>query len=97
MKKRYILIIVMVLTVPLLFAINAWQAAKCGRIQRKINQLQQEQVELTEKNREAIAGIMELLSADHLENNARIIPGLKKMRPEDVLLINITGGKGSDR
>jgi predicted negative regulator of RcsB-dependent stress response len=97
MKKTYFFIIVMVLTVPLLFGINAWQANKCGELQREINRLQREQAEVTEKNREAIAGITELLATSTLENNVREIPGLKKMSPEDIVLIRITGGKGSGR
>jgi len=95
MKKKYVLVIIMVLTVPLLLGINAWQANKCGVLQREINRIQRMQTELIEKNREEIAVITELLSTDNLESNARKIPGLKKIRPEDITLISITGGKGS--
>jgi len=95
MSKKYVLILLMVLSVPLLFGINAWQANKSGKLQREISRLQREQTEMTEKNREAIAGITELLSTDNLEYNARKIPGLRRMLPEDIMLIRITGGKGS--
>ena len=97
MKKRYVLIIIMVLAIPLLLGINAWQANKCGVLQREINRLQKAQVELTEKNREEIAVITELLSTDNLESNVWKIPGLVKMPPEDITLIRITGGNDSGR
>jgi len=95
MIKKYIFIIFMVITVPLLLLINVWQANKCGVLKREINRLQREQVQVIEKNKEEIVGITELLSTDNLENNARKIPGLKKMLPEDIMVIEITGGKGS--
>jgi len=97
MNKKYVLIFLMVLTIPLLFGINVWQSNKAGKLQREISRLQREQAEMMEKNREAIAVITELLSTDNLEYNARKIPGLRRMLPEDIMLIRISGGEGSGR
>jgi cell division protein FtsB len=46
-----------------------------------------------EENKTVVAEIADLLAVDKLENDARNKLGLKKIRPEDVLLI-IMGGKG---
>jgi len=95
MIKRYALIFFMVLSIPLLLGLNAWQSNKCGELRREINRIQREQVELMEKNRETTAKITELLATDRLEKDAREKMGLKKMQPEDIFLIRITGGEGS--
>jgi hypothetical protein len=96
MIKKYVLIFIMVLTIPLFLGINTWQSNKCGHLRREISRLEREQVEMMEKNREAAARVTEMLAAGKLEQEARERIGLKKMRPEDIFLIRITGGKGSD-
>jgi hypothetical protein len=95
MVKRYVLIFIMVFTIPLFLGINTWQSNKCGDLRRELSRLEREQVEMMEKNREAAARITEMLAAGKLEQDAREKMGLKKMRPEDIFLIRITGGKGS--
>jgi len=95
MRKRYAMIFFMALTIPLFLGLNALQSNKCSELKREINRIQQEQVELLEKNREVAARITELLATDKIEKDARERLGLKKKRPEDIFLINITGGKGS--
>ena len=94
MIKRYALIFFMVLSIPLLLGINAWQSNKCGELRREISRLEGEQAELLEQNREAAAVITELLTTAKLEEVA-YRQGLKKKSPEEILLIKITGGKGS--
>jgi cell division protein FtsL len=96
MAKRYVLIFLMVLTIPLFLAFNTWQSNKCAHLRREINRLEREQVEMMEKNREAAARVTELLAAGRLEQNARERMGLKRMQPEDIFLSRITGGKGRD-
>jgi hypothetical protein len=96
MGKRYFLIFFMVLTIPLFLGLNTWQSNKCGNLRRELGRLEREQVEMMEKNREAAARVTEMLAAGKLEENAREKMGLTKMRPEDIFLIRITGGKGRD-
>ena len=95
MGKKYALLFLLVLTVPVLLGVNAWQSNKCGKLMREITRLERAQVELLEKNREAIADITESLATARLEDDARR-QGLRKKSPEETLLIKITGGKGSD-
>ena len=94
MLRNYILLFLMVLTIPAFLGINAVQANKCGELRREINRLQRVQAEIVERNRQAAAEVTEMLSTARLETAAREKPGLEKMRPENVLLINITGGRG---
>jgi hypothetical protein len=96
MIKRYVLIFIMVLTIPLFLGINTRQSNKCGDLKREISRLQREQVEMMEKNRETAARITEMLAAGKLEKDAREKMGLQKMLPEEIFLIRITGGKGRD-
>jgi hypothetical protein len=96
MAKRYVLIFLMVLTIPLFLGLNTLQSNKCGDLRRELGRLQREQVEMMEKNREAAARVTEMLAAGKLEQDAREKMGLKKIQPEDIFLIRITGGKGRD-
>ena len=93
MFRSYMFLFFMVLSIPAFLGINALHANRCGELRREINRLQREQVEIVERNRHAAAEVTELLSTARLENVARYIPGLGRMRPENVLLINITGGR----
>jgi len=82
------------MTIPVFLGINTHQANKCSELYREIEQLQKTQAEIVEKNRQAAADVMELLSTAKLDNDAREKLGLVKMRPENVLLVNITEEKG---
>ena len=95
MTKTYVLLFFFVLSVPAFLGINAWQSNKCGELKREITRLEREQVELLEKNKSVVADITELLTTAKLEDDAKR-QGLRKKSPEEILLIKITGGKGSD-
>ena len=97
MKKRYaVLLFFMVLSIPLFLGIVTWQANKCQVLRWNMEQLEDEQKALVDRNRTLIAAIANLLAVDKLETNALNEMGMKKVRPEDVLLVKITGGKGSE-
>ena len=94
MVKKYVLLFLFALTIPAFLGINAGQSVKCGELRREIVRLEREQAELLEKNREAAADVTGLLITAELEDDAQK-QGLKKKNPEEILLIKITGGKGS--
>jgi cell division protein FtsL len=82
----------MVLTIPLFLGINAWQSNKCGILRNEIKVLERNQENSVNENKMAANEIVDLLSTERLEAEAKKM-GLQKIRPEDVLLI-IMGGKG---
>jgi cell division protein FtsL len=93
MKGYYALFFLMVITIPVFLWANAWQSNECGKLRNEIKKMEKSQENAVEENKTAVAEIADLLSVDKLENDARNKLGLKKIRPEDVLLI-IMGGKG---
>ncbi|MDR2718452.1 MAG: hypothetical protein LBB89_10395 [Treponema sp.] len=94
MKKYYVLLFLLALTIPLFWGINAWQANECGIIRSEIKNLEKSQEHCLDENKTIAADIVNLLTAERLDTEARKM-GLHKMRPENVLLI-VMGGKGRD-
>jgi cell division protein FtsL len=95
MTKSYVLLFLLVLTIPLFLGINAWQANKCGEIRNEIKHIEREQEDRVNENKTAANEIINLLAADRLDTEAQKL-GLRKMRPEGVILI-VMGGKGRGR
>ena len=97
MKKRfYIVFIIMVITIPVFLGINAGQSNICGSIKRDIRGLERLQENSVANNRIVAAEIADLMSIERLDNVARNNLGLRKMRPEEIRLIILGGGKGRD-
>jgi cell division protein FtsL len=84
----------MVLSIPLLLGLASWQSARYGDLERELGRLEKTQQEWVENNKRLIAGISLLSSPDRIEHIARDELGLEKKRPEEVLLIHITGSGG---
>jgi cell division protein FtsL len=93
MKAYYALFFLMVITIPVFLWANAWQSNECGILKNEIKKMEKSQENAVEENKTVITEIADLLAVDKLENDARNKLGLKKIRPENVLLI-IMGGKG---
>ena len=93
MKRYYVLLFLMVISVPILLGINAWQSTECGKIRREIRVLENKQENCIENNKTLVADIADLLGADKLEIDAQKKLGMSKNRPEDTTII-IMGGKG---
>jgi len=92
MIRPYIFIFFVVLTIPLFLGINALQANRSGELRREITRLHRVQTDMLERNRQASAEVTEQLSTVRLRYDAGRL-GLRRVRPEDILLINITGGE----
>ena len=95
MKRYYVLLLLMVISVPFLLGFNAWQSNECGKIKRQIRELETMQENCVENNKTLVADLADLLGVDKLEYDVKNKLGLKKNRPEDITLI-IMGGKGLD-
>ncbi|MDR0456979.1 MAG: hypothetical protein LBH20_09900 [Treponema sp.] len=94
MKKDYVLLFLLALTIPVFLGVNAWQANKCGEIRSEIKVIEKEQEDRINENKTVANEIVNLLAAEKLDAEAQKM-GLRKMRPEDVILI-VMGGKGRD-
>jgi cell division protein FtsL len=94
MIRRYLLLYFVVLTIPCLLGLVAWQAARYTALERDVNGLETAQEEWVESNKRLIAGIAVLSSSERIESIARHDLNLIKIQPEDVLQIKIEGGAG---
>jgi cell division protein FtsB len=91
--KGYFVLFLMVISIPVFLWANAWQSNECGILRSAIKKAEKNQENAGEENKTVAAEIAKLVSVDKLEKDARNKLGLKKISPENVLLI-IMGGKG---
>jgi len=92
MFRTYALLFLTVLTIPAFLGLNAWQSNECGEIRNEIKALERSQEQRVIENKAVTNEIADLLAASRVEAAAQKF-GLHKMRPEDVLLIVMGGGK----
>jgi cell division protein FtsL len=92
MIKAYALLFLMALTIPFFLGVNAWQANECGEIRNEIKTIERSQEQRVTENKAIANEITDLLAAGRVEAEAKKL-GLQKMRPEDVVLIVMGGGK----
>jgi len=95
MRQR-ILIYLAVITIPIFLAINAWQSHRYTALSREISRLEEAQGEWVESNKRLLAGITVLSSPARIERIARTELELRKIKPENVLQINVRGDPGRD-
>jgi len=91
MRKPYLALLALAVTIPAFLGANAWQANRCGVLRSEIRRLERAQESLVEENKTVAAEIANLLAVDRLERDAMERLGMARMRPEDVTLI-IVGG-----
>jgi len=89
MKKRYALLYFIVLSIPLLLGIVAWQSVRYTELDRDVRRLEAAQEDWVENNKKLIAGIAVLSSSGRIEQVAVRDLGLVKIAPEDVLQVRI--------
>ena len=93
--RRYFFLYFMVFTIPLFFGLLVWQTCRYQNLNRELLRLEQSQEEWIESNKRLIAGIAEYSSPERIENIAFNQLGLRKIRPENLLQVNILEGKGN--
>lgn len=96
MLRRYAIFYFLVFTIPLFFALSAWQSSRYGDLKRETSRLEALQTEWVESNKRLIAEIARLSSAERIEYAAREVLGLEKKRPEEVLQIRVGGERNID-
>ncbi|MDR0583358.1 MAG: septum formation initiator family protein [Treponema sp.] len=91
--KRYLLLYLAALTIPLFLAFNIRQSNRYIALKQEIRRLEEVQADWVESNKRLIAGIALLSSPERIEHIAQNELGLNKIKPEDVLQIKIEGGR----
>jgi cell division protein FtsL len=82
--KRSLVILLIVLVPVLLFA-NVFQAFRYGRLERRIVELEREQLALIEENKKAILAISVLTSPRRVGELARDMLELERPAPDAIL------------
>lgn len=81
--------IVCALLVPLLFALNAMQAARYMKVQKEVKALEQKQVELVEENKRLITDISLLSSGERIGKIAEEELGMRKAESEEIVRVEM--------
>ncbi|MCL2229935.1 MAG: cell division protein FtsL [Treponema sp.] len=96
MIKKYLLLYILVFTIPLFLGLLVWQSNRYQKLSGELSRLEQSQTEWVESNKRLIAGISEYSSPDRIEDIAVNELDLEKIQPEHFLQVRITGGKGHE-
>lgn len=88
MLKR-LLLYIWVLTIPLFFALNAWQSARYYELSEQVRSLERAQRDQLEQNKRLIAGLAVLSSAERINKIARDELLLQKKNPSEIMQIHI--------
>ena len=94
MNRRYVFFYFLVLSIPLLLGIVAWQSTRYAELERNVRRLEAVQEDWVEGNRRLIAGIAVLSSSGRIGQVAVRDLGLSAIRPEHVLQVRIEGEHG---
>ena len=89
MIRRYALLYIIVITIPLFLGVLVWQSVLYRDLDRGVRRLEAIQEEWIESNKKLIAGIAVLSSSSRIEQVAINDLRLTKIRPENVLQIRI--------
>ena len=81
--------IVCALLVPLLFALNAMQAARYMKVQSEVKALEQKQVQLVEENKRLITDISLLSSGERIGKIAEEELGMRKAESEEIVRVEM--------
>jgi len=94
--KKNIMLFAATFTMLALLGLCVWQSVRCAGLKSETKRLEKVQAECIESNRRLMAGVTLLSSARRIEHIARTELGMSKIAPENVTLIKIKGGKGSE-
>ncbi|MCL2805370.1 MAG: cell division protein FtsL [Treponema sp.] len=96
MIKKYILLYLMVFTIPLFLGLLVWQSNRYQNLSKDLVRLEQTQKEWIESNKKLVAGIAEYSSAQRIDFLAKNQLNLRKIQPEYYLQVRVMGGKGHE-
>ena len=87
-KLRFVAYAAVVL-IPLLLALDAFQAHRYAKLKGELAKLEAKQVEIVEQNRKLISDISLLSSSDRIEQIAENELGMHKAKSEDIVRVEI--------
>lgn len=87
--KFKIIACVAVVMIPLLLALDAFQAKRYAKLQKELDALEAKQQELVEDNKKLISDISVLSSSDRIESLAENELGMHKAKSEDIVRVEI--------
>lgn len=87
-KLRFVAYAAVVL-IPLLLALDAFQAHRYAKLKSELAKLEAKQVEIVEQNRKLISDISLLSSSDRIEKIAEEELGMHKAKSEDIVRVEI--------
>lgn len=93
MRLRSPLFILMILAFLSVFFLNTWQGFRYQGLERQIEGLEQEQKNWLEKNKKVIAALAVLSSPERIKSLAEGSLGLKPLRVEDRIEIELGGSR----
>jgi len=96
MIKKYLLLYIMVISIPLFLGLVVWQSNRYLHLTRELTRLEQTQTEWIESNKRLIASVAEYSSMQRIDRIAKEQLDLKKIPPEYFLQVRIMGGKGHE-
>jgi len=91
MIRRYALLYFIVLTIPFLLGVVAWQSVHYTELEKDVRRLEAAQEDWISNNKKLIAAIAVLSSSSRIRQIAVNDLSLVKVRPEDVLQVRIDG------
>jgi cell division protein FtsL len=91
MIRRYALLYFIVLTIPILLGVVAWQSVRYTELEKNVRRLEAVQEDWVSGNKKLIAAIAVLSSSSRIKQIAINDLSLIKIRPEDVLQVRING------
>ncbi len=88
-------VVALILLVPLLLFANVYQAFRHGRLERRIVELEREQLALIEENKRVILAISVLTSPRRIGELAEHELELERIRPDSVLRLETASQRSS--
>lgn len=93
--RRHVIVLLIIL-VPVLLFVNVFQAFRHGQLERRIAQLEREQLALIEENKRAILAISVLTSPRRIGELAEETLGLVRIRPDAIMRIEAPSFGGGE-
>lgn len=89
---RHIVLVSLVVIVPVLFVVNVWQSYRYVRLERSMEAVRAEHLQLLEENKRMIVGIAGLRSPARIRELAEEDLSLEPVPAERVRRIDLAGG-----
>lgn len=96
MNKKDMMTLFITASLPLFLFLNVWQTMRYRNLQKEIEDLEKTQVELIEKNKQALASLAFLASPERIEEIAIDELDLELLKRDNRIQIFLPGGHKDD-